>query len=118
MLTLICGLPNAGKTTYSGQFANVLHLDEIGRTGRVADMVRGMTEDVTIEGVFGTVESRKRLVEAYDGPTRCVFLDVPFDEILRREDRGRAEWLLRNAAKRFTPPTYDEGWDEIEVMRP
>ena len=118
MLTLICGMPNAGKTTYSKQFANVIHLDDVGRPSKVADMVRGMTGDVVVEGVFGMPRNRMRLVDAYDGPTRCIFLDVPFDEILRREDRGRAEWLLRNAAKHFTPPAHDEGWDEIEVIRP
>ena len=116
MLTLICGLPNAGKTTYSQRFENVIHLDEERRTSAVCDKVRGMDEAV-VEGGFNTAEKRGRLRSSYDGYTRLIWLDTPLDECIRREDRGRPEFILRNAAKHFEPPTYDEGWDEIEVIR-
>lgn len=76
-----------------------------------------MSGDVVVEGVFATSESRKRLIIAYDGKAKCIFLDVPLKEILRREDRGRPKWLLCNAMKHFIPPDYTEGWDEIEVVK-
>ena len=116
MLTLICGLPNAGKTTYSQRFDNVIHLDEVGRTSRVCEMVEGMG-DTVVEGVFATSLKRRQLIDAGGGYSKCIWLDVPLDECKRREDRGRPEFILENAAKYFEPPTYDEGWDEIEVIR-
>lgn len=118
MLILICGLPNAGKTTYSEQYSNVLHLDEIGSTLKVAEYITHINnDDIVIEGIFNTPESRERIIKAYNGKkTKCIFLDTPFEEILCRENRGRPKWLLQNAAKVFIPPTYEEGWDEIEVI--
>lgn len=115
-MTIICGLPNAGKTTFSQRFDNVIHLDEVGRTSRVCEMVAVM-DDVCVEGVFPTSAKRRRVREAYDGRARLIWLDTPLDECKRREDRGRAEFIIENAARYFEPPTYDEGWDEIEVIR-
>ena len=115
-MTLVCGLPNAGKTTYSQRFRNVIHLDEVGRTSRVCEMVSGQ-DDVCVEGVFPTAWRRRRVRESYDGPARLIWLDMPPDECKRREDRGRPEFILENAARYFEPPTYDEGWDEIEIIR-
>lgn len=114
MLTLICGLPNAGKT--SG-YPDALHLDEIGFVQTARNIVKGMDGDVAIEGVFARPEQRRTMRTAYDGQAKCVFIDISADESIRRETRNRPDWLLRNAAERFIPPTYAEGWDEIEVIR-
>lgn len=116
VLTLICGLPNAGKTTYSKRFENVVHLDEERRTANVCEKVKG-AGDVVVEGVFASRPQRERLIRAYGGRCRCIFIDITLDECIRREDRGRSDFILRNAYKHFTPPTLDEGWDEIEVVR-
>lgn len=119
MFILICGLPNAGKTTYSQNFKNVLHIDEIGFNQIILDKLskKHNDEDIIVEGIYGSPASRQKLVKAYQGKTKCIFLDVPFEEIVRRENRGRAEFVLQSAAKHFMPPTYDEGWDEIEVIK-
>lgn len=114
MLTLVCGIPNAGKTS---RHPNALHQDEIGTIDRVCAVVSELGGDVTIEGYFGTHDARRRVRDAYDGPSRCVFIDITVEESIRREDRNRHEAILRNAARFFEPPTYDEGWDEIEVIR-
>lgn len=119
MFILICGLPNAGKTTYSQNFENVLHIDEICFNQIILDKLskKNNNKDIVVEGIYGSSSSRQKLIKAYQGWTKCIFLDVPIEEIIRREDRGRAEFILRSAAKHFTPPTYDEGWDEIEVIK-
>ena len=71
-------------------------------------------DEVVAEGVFGSKRQRQKVIAAYKGDyKRCIFLDVPLDEIIRREDRGRPLFMLRNAAAVFQPPTYAEGWDEI-----
>ena len=117
MLILICGIPNAGKTTYSSQFDNALHLDEIGATDKVIDKMRQIDGDVVVEGYFGSAESRRRVRSAYGGEARCVFIDISVEESIKREKRNRHEAILRNASRFFEPPTLDEGWDEIIVIR-
>ena len=117
MMTLICGLPNAGKTTYSGQFGNVIHMDEEKKLSSVCEKVAKM-EDVVVEGVFGKRAQRARVMDAYRGGIRkCVFIDITIDECIGREDRNRPEFILRNAYRLFEPPTLEEGWDELEVIR-
>lgn len=114
MLTLICGLPNAGKTT---GYPDALHQDEIGTTENVCAAISRIDGDATIEGCFPTAKCRRKVREAYRGAARCVFIDISVEESVRREDRNRHETILRNAARFFEPPTYAEGWDEIEVIR-
>lgn len=116
MLTMICGIPNAGKTTYSKRFENALHLDEIGTTERVIEAIKQIDGDVVIEGYFGTSDERKKVLASHSGYAKCIFLDVSIDESIRREDRNRNAHILRNAARFFEPPTYSEGWDEIIVI--
>ncbi len=76
-----------------------------------------LEDDATIEGFFPTSKCRRKVREAYNGAARCVFIDISVEKSIRREDRNRHETILRNAARFFEPPTYDEGWDEIEVIR-
>ena len=116
MLTMICGIPNAGKTTFSKRYENALHLDDIGTIDRVVETISGMDGDVIIEGYFGKKESRDRVRAAHKGRSRCIFLDVSIEESIRREDRNRHSQILRNAERFFEPPTYSEGWDEIIII--
>lgn len=116
MLTLICGLPNAGKTTYSKQYDNVLHLDEIGTTKRVVEAIKQTDGDVVVEGFFGSQDERSRVRAAHNGYAKCIFLNVSVDVSIRRENRNRNEYILRSAARFFEPPTYSEGWDEIIII--
>ena len=117
MLTLICGIPNAGKTTYSSRFDNALHLDEIGATDKVIDKMKQIDGDVVVEGYFGSVESRRRVRSAYGGEARCVFIDMSVEESIKRERRNRHPQILRNASRLFEPPTLEEGWDEIIIIK-
>ena len=114
MLTLICGIPNAGKTT---KYPNALHLDEIGFIQTARELIKNMNEDVIIEGVFAKPEQRKAICTAYNGFTKCIFIDIPINESIRRETRNRPDWLLRNVVEHFEPPTCSEGWDEIEIIK-
>lgn len=117
MLTMICGIPNAGKTTYSQRFGNALHQDELGAMGNIVGAIGRMDGDIIIEGYFGTSRERRRVLGAHEGQSKCIFIDITVEESIRREDRNRNPQILRNAARFFEPPTYDEGWDEIEVIR-
>lgn len=117
MLTLICGLPNAGKTTYSRRFDNPLHLDEIGTADNVITKMKQIDGDIVVEGFFGTSASRRKIRSAYSGEAVCIFLDISVDESIKRENRNRHPNILRNASKYFEPPTCEEGWNEIRIIR-
>lgn len=124
MLTLIIGVPNAGKTTYSGRFKNVLHTDEIRPTKEVSFMdavcnAVSEADDICVEGLFVTARHRKPIVESYkrDDKKVCIWLDTPLEECIAREDRGRSKFLVRDCYRAFQPPSYDEGWDEIIIKK-
>ena len=118
MLTLICGLPNAGKTTYSERYANVIHSDDYPKSRDLLALVSDILEDVCVEGIFVTAHSRRRLLESYLGDSaKCIFLDTPMDVCIERENRGRSTMLIRNCASVFEYPSYDEGWDDILIVR-
>ena len=113
MLTLICGLPRAGKTTYSKQFdCPVIHLDNLGSTYNVISKVKRMSGDIVVEGVFHDAQKRTELIRAYNGDySRCIWLDTPRE--VREERLG---YKLRKDYP-FPVPTYSEGWDEIIIIR-
>ena len=120
MLTLICGIPNAGKTTYSARYDNVMHLDDaFGQTrydlcNKFASQAEG---DVCVEGAYNQIWQRKALIEAcqHQSPKVCIWLDTPLEECLEREQNGRKRTLaiIHIHHNAFEPPTLEEGWDEI-----
>lgn len=120
-MVVVCGLPNAGKTTYSKSFANVLHYDDIRRKtqGERIRIYQSKKYDC-IEGIYNTAEMRKRLLDAlsvYEDKMVCVLLDTPIDECIIREKsyRKRPECIIKY--NKLEPPTLDEGWDEIIIIR-
>lgn len=123
MMTLICGLPNAGKTTYSKQFDNVIHFDDMPRKGgqfkncnAKARMAKG---DICVEGVYNSAKVRKELIRACrcQSPKVCIWIDTEVDECVRRENeyRKRPVGIVLSHHKSFEPPTFEEGWDEIII---
>lgn len=117
MMILICGLPNSGKTTYSKQFKNVVHFDDFGY--KVFEIVEKGKGDFTVEGVFLLRSMRTKLLKAYkgNGKRSCIWLDVSPEECVKRENRNRAKYLIWNCHSVFEPPTLDEGWDELIIIR-
>ena len=112
MLILICGLPRAGKTTYSERFDEVIHLDTSGAYQGVLRRLKHKDGDVIVEGVYRLIKERENLIRAYNGTVfKCIWLETP-DEV-RQSRRGWDKWCDRP----FEPPTLDEGWDEIIIIR-
>ena len=121
-MTLICGIPNAGKTTYAKRFENVINFDRVKGTNkqmreRVLEMVKENPSAV-VEGVYHKAEDRRNLIKAA-GSGKVIWLDTPTDECVRREKayRKRPTLLVEACARHFEPPTLDEGWDEIIIIR-
>ena len=121
-LILIIGLPNAGKTTYSKQFKNVLHLDDFpwNKFLNCNEAVRLVDDDVVIDGIYNLRCRRERLLEAVRDKSEkkvCIWVDTPLEECIKRSVFGRSERIVRDGARMFQPPTYDEGWDEIIIVK-
>lgn len=114
MLILICGLPRSGKTTYAQNYNSeiVLHLDTTmyGYQG-IKTKVWQTTGDIIIDGVYHTKEHRMNLLKVYQGNyKKCIWLNTPIE--IRKQRDGYI--YMKN--EYFEPPSYDEGWDEIEVI--
>ncbi len=120
-MILIIGLPNAGKTTYSNQYKNVIHFDDVWSRNIYSYLVDEIKKDnnICIEGVFEKSLKRRMLVEASNSKNICIWLDTPLDVCLDRERKGRkrSDHLVIWANEDFEPPTFDEGWDEIITIR-
>ncbi len=117
MLILICGLPRAGKTTYSERFEKVIHLDDYiylpmplryERCNKNAETER----DIVIEGIYHTAKVRADLIRLYRGRgLRCIWLDTSLE--VKKHRCGYVSAMNFP----FEPPTFDEGWDEIIIIR-
>jgi len=117
---LIIGLPNSGKTTYSQQFENVLHLDDFspGKFLNCNEAVRRSDGDVVVEGIYNSRCRRLKLLEACEGrtPKICVWIDTPYEVCQERERQGRQRSGVMEHSH-LEPPTLAEGWDEIRIVR-
>ncbi|MBO7733980.1 MAG: hypothetical protein J6S67_15555 [Methanobrevibacter sp.] len=120
-MILICGIPNAGKTTYSSLFKKVIHCDDVTGRNQLVKIVAMVKDDpeICVEGVYEKAEDRKKLVDACSKKSKCIWLDTPLDECIKREinGRNRSVHMVQWSSEDFEPPTYDEGWDEIEVIK-
>lgn len=111
MITLICGMPRAGKTTYAEKYENVLHSDLLGDKG-VLDVVSEITENAVVEGLYFCADDRIRLLNAYCGEgKKCIWIDTPLEV-----RKTRPMWNPYTEMV-FDPPTLEEGWDEIVIIR-
>ena len=144
MLTVLCGLPASGKTTWrlaNGADTTVVCLDEVREelTGDAARqdfnesvmmVARGRARDaleeerdVIIDATGLTREHRATwldLAEGADCSTRCIYFPVSIEEALERNaarDRQVPEDAIRRMAGRLEKPAFGEGFDEVLVLR-
>lgn len=123
-MILVCGIPNAGKTTYSKQFKDVIHYDDLqlttkGRYKKINEFVA--KGECVVDGVFGKRENRCSLIQSCpkDEKKVCVWLNTSLSVCLEREKkyRNRSLFMVKSHYNSFEPPTLDEGWDEIIIIR-
>lgn len=111
MSTLICGLSNAGKTTYSQRFDNVIHYDYVSGTTRQRHayiVAEASKREVCVDGVYSESFRRAELAQAMTGRKICIWLNTPL-EVCRSRSNFRG-------TRKFEPPTLSEGWDEIIII--
>lgn len=126
-LIVLCGLPNAGKTTYSKNYDNVIHIDDIRFTEYDQLMVElserinnafNANDTVVLDGICCSNSMRKRILSLFDDSIykKCIFIDISEEDMLKREDRNRHKFELFAISHFFQKPTLDEGWDEIVTI--
>jgi len=122
-MILIMGYPNAGKTTFSKRYQNVLHLDDFGKSKfkKCNEAVTQADHDVVVDGIYNTVRRRIQLLESCKTKHKriCIWLDTPIEECIQREHRCRlrGDAVVKKNAQMFEPPTLSEGWDEIIIIK-
>ena len=85
MITLICGLPNAGKTTYSKNYTNVIHYDEVPHVTfnehleNTFQLIQNTSGDICIDGGFISINERKKLLSLTNNHDTkiCVWIKTP-----------------------------------------
>jgi len=96
-MTLIMGLSNSGKTTYSLKFNNVVHLDDLYNLSLAEkqEIYSSTEEDVCIEGIYLRRKDREFILDAIKAEKRiCIFLNTPLEECLSRETRKRPSFMF------------------------
>lgn len=136
-LTILCGIPNAGKTTkaialaeetgatlvrHDNYYSRIItpttdvmpeHLRQVTELA-LADVKAALLdgEDVIYDATNDTKLARQRIKELCDVDGCeyvCIYMDTPEDICLERDTVG---WT-RYFALRFEPPTEDEGFELI-----
>ena len=117
MLTLICGLPNAGKTTYSERFSGVIHQEDTHDYDLCCYRASQVQGNVCVDGIFEKAEQRRMLIERcrHQHPKVCIWIDTPLEECVERERsyRKRSVGMILLINSLWERPTHEEGWDEV-----
>lgn len=143
MLTVLCGLPGSGKTTWrqaQAADAAAVCLDDIRgeltgdagcqrfndnvmmvAIGRIRDALED-GRDVIIDATNLTAASRAlwvELAEECDQPARCVYFPIPLAVALTRNtgrDRQVPDSAMLRMGRCLEVPRTSEGFDQVLVM--
>ena len=147
MLILLCGIPGSGKTTYAKNYIkqnlNTVHLssDAIRKELYGDENIQGNPEEVfsilqkrTIEFLRDgenviydatnvTRKNRASIIGVCPKFVKieCHIIWAPIEECIKRDsnrERTVGKEIIDKMLKRFQAPYYDEGIDEIKVIKP
>jgi predicted kinase len=140
---VLVGLPGSGKSTYTAKLGGAaLSSDEIRRLlsddadnqtihRRVFSVLRGLLKHrlelkrpvTCIDATNLTPGERRpyiKLAHLHDCDAEAVFFDVPVEECQRRNrarERVVSDEVIQKMAERLVPPTEEEGFSRVAVVR-
>jgi predicted kinase len=136
-LVVMTGLQGCGKSTWVAAHLAGTHAvvskdhwprarRREARQRRVVAELLAAGRSVVVDNTNPSVEERATLIGAAREagvPVRCVWVDTPLETCLERNDarQGRARVPLVGVLAtrgRFVPPTPEEGFDRVDVVRP
>jgi predicted kinase len=143
-IILAVGLPGSGKSTYfakrgihplSSDTLRLWLLDDATNQRHQAEVFAALRKLLKVRLSLGmarnyidatslTPSERRpyfRLAERYGYEMEAIYFDVPW-EVCRRRNRARnrrvPEEAMRKLAKKLSPPTREEGFRKITIVRP
>ena len=77
---------------------------------------------MTFEGCYNRKTMRKKFLELFNSnlyTKTCIWLNTNFEICQEREIniKHRTDQIVYSQATGFQPPTLDEGWDEIIIIK-
>ena len=130
------GVQGAGKTTWAAEHLQSTHAvvskdhwpnarRREARQRRVLDELLREGRDVVVDNTNASPREWASIIEVarrHGARLRAVFLDVPLDVCLERNaartGRARVPTVgVLDAWKRLVPPTAEEGFDRVDVIR-
>ncbi len=121
----IMGLPGSGKTTYANYLSKiknitVIHKDNYSKQDAFILLNNELTHnDVIYDALLFNIKQRKELLSNLGTCKKyLIIMDTPLEECLQRNSQRIGcnrlpDSAIYNLHKKFEPPSYDEGWDEI-----
>lgn len=137
MLYIMVGLPGSGKSTYAQKLGlPILSADKIREElygdaaiqgdGEMVFSILNKRIDKAISGGYSviidntSVSRKARAVFIRKANCTAIFVDTPLDECLRRNrkrERHVSEDVIYRMASNLVPPTKEEGFKEIIVIK-
>lgn len=132
-LYVMCGVPGAGKSTFSRKFAEEKGLERFSfdemRCFRLESFMKPALEamrngkSVILDTVNLRVNVRKKVLQAAEEiPCKkvVVFMDTSLEQCLYRNAHRECrlqDCIIESTYRSLQKPTLDEGWDEIIIVK-